>query len=93
MIYIGKIDKITLEYFMKPAYQNYRNVNYDLSLTKIRMIQYLIQNNQFIHKYNTRYDDYKLNILSKREFKLNLKNCDEVTYIFCIESGKVSLRY
>lgn len=93
MIYIGKIDKITRDNFLKPAYKNYKNMNYDLSITKIKMIEYLIENDSNIHKYSTYHNDFKLNIFNEKEFKLNLKNCDDITYIFCTKTGNVSLRY
>jgi hypothetical protein len=89
MIYIGKINKETFNNYIKPAYINYKNINYDLNKAKELIIYYI---RLYYKNYNidlsVNPNLYKLN-LSNNMFKINIKYNDNITFYLCIKSRKL----
>ena len=86
---IGKFDPDTLKNIIRPAYKNYKNANYDLTLSKSMIIAFIMKTH-ICHKSHT--DDpsnYKLNLCKLYGLKFNSKEDDSVTYHICVKSGKV----
>jgi hypothetical protein len=101
MIYIGKvfwdnpfrpgctIGKIDFDNFIKPAYINYKKINYDLSKAKEILIYYIrsyyknnvleLPNNPNNYKLNKIYNMLKINVIN---------NCD-ITFYVCIKTRQL----
>jgi hypothetical protein len=88
---MGKIDNKTFKNYIKPAYTNYKDINYDLYKAKELLIYYI---RLYYKNYNTDLPVnpffYKLNINTVNDmFKINLKYNDNITFFICIKSRKI----
>lgn len=89
MIYIGKIDKYKFKTFIKPAYKNYKNITYNLTMAKSVIIDFIMKSHITRQWYSLDPDDYRLNLVPLYGLKINLKLDDDITYFICVKSGKV----
>ncbi len=90
MLCICVVDYQFLKTFVKPAYQNYRDPEYDLTTAKNVLIHYIrkhyMNDNITLPSF---VDAYKLNLCGKNKLRLNIKGNDDLTFLVCTKSGKL----
>jgi hypothetical protein len=89
MIYIGTINKKVFNNYIKPAYINYSQTNYDLCTTKEILINYIrtyYKNNNLNLLINPNY--YKLNKINNM-LKINVINNCDITFYVCIKTRQL----
>lgn len=89
MIYIGKIDNKIFKDYIKPAFINYKNNDYNLNKAKEFLIYYIrlyYKNYNIDLPINSIF--YKLNIFNNM-LKINIKYYDDLTFYICIQSRKI----
>lgn len=83
---IGKVKK----HIIQKLYDEFRNVESDLKQVKSELLNIITtycELNNIITSCNI--DDYFLNKCTIYGLKMNIKNCDNVIYMFCIKTGKI----
>ena len=88
MQYIGKFDKKILNIIIKPTYKRYRIANYDLSIAKSIILNFIYKMHITTMYNSTDVNQYKLNICSMG-LKFNMRHNDDIAYYICIKTGSL----
>ena len=88
MQYIGKFDKKILNVIIKPTYRRYKIVNYDLSVAKSIILNFIYKMHITTTYDNTDVNHYKLNTCPIG-LKFTMKHNDDVSYYICIKTGSL----
>jgi hypothetical protein len=90
MILLGKIDKRICKTAIKPAFMNYKDIDYDLSPAKQVILDFLMTTQ---HDIPDHISNYKLNKLDNKSFRFQIKNNDNLSFIICVNTGKIYMTY
>jgi hypothetical protein len=91
MAYAGKIEQCDLEEYIKPAYDNFEDLSYDISNAK-NIIKNFIVNYCKTKRHPNPPDDvnmYKMSVYSNYGIALELKGNRRVTYLINGSNGSV----
>lgn len=91
MAFVGNIEKNDLEKYIRPMYENFMDMQYDITIAKDMLMKFIVEycKTERVPEPPKKASGYDIRRFSKYGLFMTIHNEFKIKYIFCVKSGNV----